>query len=161
MAFHSHADDAALRLERLAADKSGSSNAAAEGRTWLYPAGARLALGRLDDAAKAADQAQHLFEQSPSQRAVQVVRAQLTRALIAAEAGDGAGAEKLVGSAETGIGASVGAGHPLAFVAQLVRVQVLRAAGHPDQAARLDSQARQDLTQRSGAVVPTPLFVVF
>ena len=159
--FHHHADEAALRLERLVVDKGGAANAAAEGRSWLYLAGARLALGRLADAAKAAEQAEQLFGQSPAQRALQVARAQLTRALIAAAAGDAAGAEKLIGAAEARIATSLGAGHPLARVAQLVRAQALRAAGHADQAAQLDEQARQDLTQRSGAVLPNPLFVVF
>jgi eukaryotic-like serine/threonine-protein kinase len=159
--FNLHADEAARRLERLVVDKEGPSSAAAEGRTWLYLAGARLALGRLEEAGKAAEQAQRLFEQSPALRALQLARAQLTGALIAARAGNSAAAEQLIGAAEAGIGTSVGAGHPMALIAQLVRAQALRATGHMDQAAQMDAQARQALEQRTGAVLPTPLFLVF
>lgn len=158
--FNNKADEASARLERLAASKRDTPNAAIDGRTWLYLAGARSATGRLRDAAQAAEQAERLFETAPANRDLQVARAQLTRSLVAASAGDAEGAQRWVSSAEGHINASVGSEHPMALLALLARAEAMRAAGQVDQARRIDSSARQGL-EHSGAVLPQPLRAVF
>ena len=159
--FNNKADEATARLERLAASKPDTPNAAIDGRTWLYLAGARSATGRLQDAAQAAEQAERLFETAPANRDLQLARAQLTRSLVAASAGDAEGAERWVSSAEVHINASVGREHPMALLALLARAEALRAAGQLDQATRLDISTRQELERRNGVVLPKPVPAVF
>lgn len=159
--FNHKAGDAAALLERLVATPPSTPNAVSEGRTWLYLAGARSALGQLSGAAEAAKQAEKLFETTPNNRDMNLARAQLTSALIAAKAGDVDGAQQLVVSAQAHINAAVGNQHPLALLAEVARAEALRAAGKFDQAETVDTQARQALEQRSGAILPKPLPMVF
>ena len=159
--FNNKADEATARLERLAASKPDTPNATIDGRTWLYLAGARSATGRLQEAAQAAEQAERLFETAAPNRDLQLARTQLTRSLIAASAGDAEQAQRWVASADDHINASVGSQHPMALLALLARAEALRAAGHLDQAKRLDASTRQELEQRRGAVLPKPLPAVF
>ena len=155
------ATEAATRLEGLAVAPSASKNPIGEGRTWLYLAGARLALGNSAGATKAAERAEALFGQASANRELNIARAQITRALAAASAHDSAATERLALSAEGLIQKAVGPAHPLIQMAELARAEGQRAAGHFDTAERMEALARQALAQGSGAILPKPLVVVF
>jgi eukaryotic-like serine/threonine-protein kinase len=163
MIFDGQADQAAKLLVAGAAlaRQNGTEQGDDYGRLLHYLAGARLAQGRFEDAAAAAQQAEQVFEHSALGRDMYVALAQLTRALALARVGRAADAALLVARAKENLTRVSRPDHPVHLFAQLVRAEAVRAAGKQAEGDRLDADARARLKSTSGAVLPPVLPLVF
>jgi len=143
----------------LTREKAAGIRDGRHGTTLLYLAGARAAMGRDRDAAEAASEAARVFA-TGEVNVAGGAHAKLTEALAQARSGNHAAAESLVGEAKTLLDRSVRANPADPLYVDLVRAELLRTAGHVNQALELDRHTRELLKSVAGVVVPVRLVLV-
>ena len=163
--FNGKAAEALQLLQDLSAQEAaaGVADGAKHGRTLLDLAGAYSALGRLDAAAEAARQAEKAFAAGTltEYSDIAIAHAQLTQALALARSQQVARAEALIQQAQAHLQKKLRPGHPAYAWVQLVRAEALRGAGHPVEAERADSAAREGFRTAGGVVLPKFIPLVF
>ena len=86
---------------------------------------------------------------------------QLSEALAISAQGFTAQALILVDAAEANLQTRFAADAPKLLLAEVVRAQILRAAGRETEAAEIDEHARTALKQRVGVELPAALYMLF
>jgi hypothetical protein len=92
---------------------------------------------------------------------IAIAHAQLTQALALARSQQVARAEALIEQAQAHLQKKLKPGHPGYAWVQLVRAESLRGAGHPVEAERADSAARESFRSAGGVVLPKFIPLVF
>jgi hypothetical protein len=127
--------------------------------TLMYLAGAQNALSRFADARASAHEAAEIYTRLGRRSDTGIV--QLSEALAISAQGFTAQALILVDAAEANLMTRFAADAPKLLLAQVVRAQILRAAGRDAEAAAMDESARTALKQRVGVELPASLLMLF
>jgi tRNA A-37 threonylcarbamoyl transferase component Bud32/tetratricopeptide (TPR) repeat protein len=161
--FDGKADEAVRLLERTAADaqQTGATSGDVYGRTLHFLAGALAARGEWAQALATGEQAQKVFEHSPSGRDMLVARSQLGQAIAAAHAAQPAQAQALIDAADVRLRRIVDPDHPAHLLLQLMRAEVLRAGAQRADAEHIDEPARGQLKAHYGVVLPRFMPLIF